>query len=113
MFIKKNQTEKFSIDGGTNGYLYPNHPKGEQTVAFVEMDGVYPLKGYSLNDVCTETIFVVEGSLEVEIEGQKEILKPGDMVMILPGNKYRVEGKGKSVDLITPAWDKKQNHILI
>jgi len=93
--------------------LYPSSPKGDQTIAYVEMDGVYPEEGYSLNDVCTETMFLVEGSIEIEVDKRWNQLNAGDLFMVLPGNKYRVRGKGKTLDLITPAWDKSQNHIII
>ncbi|MCX6784637.1 MAG: hypothetical protein NTV81_01725 [Candidatus Komeilibacteria bacterium] len=112
MFYKKNQAEKFLIPGGTEGLLFPSSPKGDQTVAVVEMDGVYPASGYSLNDFCTETIYLIEGLLEAEVSGEKYVLQSGDLLVILPGNKYKLTGQGKSVDLITPAWDKSQNHII-
>lgn len=112
MFYKKEQATKFSIPGGTNGLLFPSSPKGDQTVAVVEMDGIYPATGYSLNDFCTETIYLTEGLLEAEVGGQQYTLRPGDLLVILPGNKYRITGQGKSVDLITPAWDKAQNHMV-
>ena len=112
MFYKNSQAVKFSIPGGTNGLIFPSSPKGDQTMAVVEMDGVYPETGYSLNDFCTETIYLLEGSLLAEVGGQEYNLTPGDLLVILPGNRYRITGRGKSVDLITPAWDKAQNHIL-
>ena len=119
----------FTIPGGTTGVLYPAHPKGEQSVAVVKLDGVYPEKGYSLNDVCTETLYVLEGEIkmyslevkmgsgtdspgETEPDPKEYTLEPGDLFMIVPGNKYRLTGKGRACVLITPAWDSKQNHIV-
>jgi mannose-6-phosphate isomerase-like protein (cupin superfamily) len=112
MFVKKELAQSFSIQGGTNGAIYPSSPKGDQTIAVVEMDGVYPSDGYSVNDFCTETIFMLEGKFELEAEGKKYQLESGDLFMILPGVKYRIVGKGKSMDFISPAWDKSQNHII-
>lgn len=112
MLLKKKYAEEFSIPGGTEGVIFPSSPKGDQTVAVVEMDGIYPESGYSINSVCTETICLIEGELEVEIEGKKYEMEKGDVCVILPGNKYKVRGKGKSFDFITPAWDKKQNKII-
>lgn len=112
MMYKKRDAQKFSIPGGTKGFLYPSHPRGEQTVAYIEMDGAYPEKGYSINDVCTETLYMLEGSFEIECGGKNYTLKGGDLFMILPKNKYRTRGKGKALALITPAWSKKQNHII-
>ena len=112
MFVKKEMAESFSIPGGTKGAIYPSSPKGDQTIAVVEMDGIYPEKGYSFNDFCTETIFMLEGKFELEADGKKYQLEKGDLFMILPGTKYRISGKGKSIDFISPAWDKSQNHII-
>ena len=112
MIYKKIDAEKFTITGGTEGIIFPSSPKGDQTVAYVEMDGIYPEKGYSINSKCTETICLIDGSFSIEISGKKYMMKKGDICMILPGNKYRIVGKGKSFDFITPAWDKKQNKIV-
>lgn len=112
MFCKKENAQKFKIPGGTKGWLYPSSPREDQTIALIEMDGIYPEKGYSLNEVCTETIFVIEGELEIEVGETKAILKENDLFMILPGKKYRTRGKAKALDLITPIWDKNQNHIV-
>ncbi len=112
MFVAKDKAQKFSIPGGTNGLLYPPSPKGDQSMAVIEMDGVYPEKGHSLNDICTETIYQLEGQFRIEVNGQWHELKSGDLLMILPGNKYKVTGKGKACVLISPSWDSKQNHIV-
>ncbi len=112
MHIQKPQAEKFSIPGGTEGVLYPPSPLGDQSVVQLEMDGKYPQKGYSINDVCTETVLLLEGRFEVEYGDDRFILNPGDMVMLLPKKKYRITGKGKAVVCIAPSWDSKQNHII-
>ncbi len=113
MLIKKEDGKNFEIPGGTEGRLYPSSPKGDQTAALVEMDGVYPQKGWSVNDVSTETIFLQEGKffLETKEEGGHELL-PGDMFLVFPGVKYRITGKGKAVVIITPSWEKNNNKIV-
>lgn len=112
MYYTQKEAQEFTIPGETHGYLYPPHPKKEQSVAYIEMDGIYPEQGYSMNDVCTETLYMIEGEFEEEVDGKVYTLKAGDVLMVLPGQKYRSKGKGKAVVIITPAWDKTQNHIL-
>ncbi|MCW1930540.1 MAG: cupin domain-containing protein [Candidatus Kerfeldbacteria bacterium] len=112
MYYKKSQAQQFTIPGGTDGVLYPAHPKGEQSIAYIEMEGEYPVGGYSFNDVCTETLYMQEGHFTVEYGGETFELDPGDVLMLLPGKKYRTWGKGKAVIVITPSWDKAQNHII-
>jgi mannose-6-phosphate isomerase-like protein (cupin superfamily) len=112
MLIKKEQSQKFTIAGGTKGRIYPSSPENDFTVAEVKMEGVYPEKGYSINDVSKESLFLLEGNLKVEIEGEFSNLNPGDLIIVYPGKKYRIEGKGKVIDLITPAWEKNKNQII-
>ena len=112
MLARKKDARKFKISGGTKGLIYPSSPKGDQTIAMVEMDRIYPEKGYSINDNCTETIFMLSGKFKMEVSGKKYTLKKGDMFTILPGNKYRIKGKGRAMDFISPLWDSTQNHII-
>ncbi|HNV12443.1 MAG TPA: hypothetical protein PK686_03585 [bacterium] len=113
MKYSKNQAKKFDIPGGTSGYLYPSHPKEEQSIALVSARGNYPDNGWSVNSRCTETIFVLSGSLKVNVDGKIFYLKKDDLIMIFPGQKYQIRGRAKTLDLITPAWDKSQNKIII
>ncbi len=113
MYYSKKQAQKFKIPGGTSGYLYPNHPKGEQSIALVSAKGRYPDRGWSINSKCTETIFVLSGNLKINVDGKIFYLKRDDLIMILPGQKYKIRGKAKTLDLITPFWEKEQNKIII
>ena len=61
--IAKSNAKKFSIDGGTEGLIYPDHPKGEHTIAKIAMRGNYPDVGYSVNTRCTETIVMLKGKM--------------------------------------------------
>ena len=76
------------------------------------MDGVYPQKGYSLNDRCTETLCMTDGEFNLTCDGAAYTLRRGDLFSVLPGSKYRIEGKGSAVICISPAWDSAQNHIV-
>jgi len=113
MLIKKLASKKFSIAGGTEGLLYPSSPDEDFTVAQVTMDGKYPQKGYSINDISKETLFMLDGCFEVGIEKEKFILKKGDMLIIFPNKKYCIKGKGTAIDIITPAWEKNKNKIVV
>ncbi len=92
--------------------LYPPGPNGAFSIAVVDMDGIYPEKGWSINSRCTEAMYVQSGSLTVEVEDRQFELSAGDVLSITPGKKYRVRGKALTVDIITPAWDKAQNKII-
>jgi mannose-6-phosphate isomerase-like protein (cupin superfamily) len=105
--------KRFKIPGGTEGILFPPDKNKAQQIAIVTMrKGVYPEKGYSINDVCTETMYLLNGKLAVTINNKKYMLKPGGLISVYPGQKYTVKGTGTSIDVITPAWDAKQNRIM-
>ena len=112
MYYSEKNAQHFTIPGGTKGVLYTASPKDDQSIAVIQMDGKYPQFGYSLNDICTETLYMLEGSFRVEYDGAWYTLSPGDLLMLLPGKKYRTEGKGKACVFISPAWDSTQNHIV-
>ena len=105
-------TKEFVIAGGTQGNIFPSHPMGEQTIVSLVMDGVYPMKGYSINSICTETIYVIEGSLRVTLNETEYTVNAGDLIMVLPNTRYSVRGNAKALDIITPKWDAKQNRII-
>ncbi|MBI4087731.1 MAG: hypothetical protein HY434_02795 [Candidatus Liptonbacteria bacterium] len=108
----KQKSKKFVINGGTRGIIYPDHPRGEHTIAKIIMNGTYPVAGYSINQKCSETILMLSGIFRVRTNNTIREIRPGDILVILPKTKYRVEGRGEALDIITPAWDKKQNNIV-
>lgn len=112
MLIKKEERKSFTIEGGTEGEIYPSSPKGDQTIAVVKMKGVYPQSGWSLNDISTENIFLLKGSFNLETEEESYNLHPGDMFLVFPGTKYRIKGEGEAVVFITPSWEKNNNKIV-
>ena len=106
------EAQAFEIPGGSTGRLYPDHPRGEHTLAVVTLDGVYPEEGLSCNEVCTETLYLVRGHLEATVADETSELGPGDMLVILPRHPYRLVGDAEVVVVITPAWRPEQNRIL-
>lgn len=112
MYYTTQDAEQFTIEGGTVGRLYPADPNNAQSIAYIEMDGQYPVEGYSINEFCTETLYILEGEFIEEVDGKEYILKPGDVLMVLPGQKYKSRGTGKALVFITPGWEKSQNSII-
>ncbi|MFO7806914.1 MAG: hypothetical protein R6V40_00620 [Candidatus Moraniibacteriota bacterium] len=112
MLIKKSQAKEFTIPGKTDGIIYPSSPNKDQTIARVAIDGNYPEKGWSLNDIATETIYLLTGSIEIDTEDKWEKIEEGDLFMVFPGNKYKIRGKGDCLVFITPAWEENNNQII-
>ncbi len=112
IFTHRESAQQFNITGGTAGVLYPPGPHRSFSLAVVASQGRYPEQGFSVNDICTESIFVQAGTLDITVNGQQYTLLPGDMLSIEPGEQYSIEGSAQCLDIITPAWDSTQNHII-
>jgi len=110
--VKKKDGQAFSIPGGTTGIIYPEHLDIGCSIVEVSMFGEYPVGGYSINERCSETLFMLDGEFRVRVDEIVHTLLPGDMLTIVPFSKYRIEGTGRVIDIITPKWDKDQNQII-
>lgn len=99
---------RYSIDGG-ECYLYPHSPTRRLSAALIEQEGRYPSAGYRKNAVCTEALFIVQGFFIITLNDKVSNLKPHDVVYIVPGTSYAIEGKGTVFVFIEPKWDSTQN----
>jgi hypothetical protein len=79
--------------------------------AFVWTDGRYPeaKNGFSINQICTETITVLFGGIVLEIDEKVFVLNAGDQFSIKPNQKYSIAGKAVCKVDISPKWDSSQN----
>ncbi len=76
--------------------------------AVIQLNGRYPEKGFALNTVCEEVIYVVEGAGKLITPANKVILANGDMARILPNEKYYFNGDLTLVIASSPAWYPEQ-----
>jgi mannose-6-phosphate isomerase-like protein (cupin superfamily) len=77
--------------------------------AKVILKGRYPERGWVENLTCKEMAYVMDGSGKLVVEGKKFLLSKGDLVLILPKEKYYWEGKMTLFVPTTPAWTKEQH----
>lgn len=99
---------KYPIPGGTC-YLYPDSPTGRLSCAFVQQKGRYPEKGRKVNATCTEALFILKGKFTVTLGDTTQEVTEKDVVYIVPGTPYSLEGEGDAFVFIEPKWDGKQN----
>ena len=78
-------------------------------IAFIEIDGRYPDKGYVTNESVKELVFVAEGKGKIVINKEEYKLEEGDAVLIRPKQKYFFDGKLKLVVSCNPAWYQVQH----
>ena len=53
----------------------------------------------------TEMYFVLEGQGEIELDGQRHPIAPGDAILIKPGCRHRAIGDLKILNVPVPAFD--------
>ena len=58
----------------------------------------------------TDYYVVIEGEGAVELDGKREPVAPGTVVMIPPGVRHRALGPLKIVNVVVPAFDPDDEH---
>ena len=53
----------------------------------------------------TEIYYILEGTGEMELDGERHAVSPGDAVLIKPGCRHRAIGKLKVLNVPIPAFD--------
>jgi mannose-6-phosphate isomerase-like protein (cupin superfamily) len=108
--IRKNETKIFKNSEVCTAFEYEMGDK-DINGAVIELSGRYPDKGQTVNEVCKEMAYVVKGSGKLVVEGIENQLAEGDLVLILPGEKFFWQGKMTLFVPCTPAWYPAQHKI--
>lgn len=53
----------------------------------------------------TEIYYILEGEGEMELDGQRHEVRPGDAILIKPGCRHRAIGKMRVLNIPIPAFD--------
>jgi mannose-6-phosphate isomerase-like protein (cupin superfamily) len=53
----------------------------------------------------TEIYYILEGNGEMELDGERHAVRPGDAILIKPGCRHRAIGKLKVLNVPIPAFD--------
>jgi mannose-6-phosphate isomerase-like protein (cupin superfamily) len=53
----------------------------------------------------TEIYYILEGHGEMELDGERHAVKPGDAILIKPGCRHRAIGRLKVLNIPVPAFD--------
>lgn len=87
------------------------YPNGDKDIwgAVVEINGRYPLKGYTVNKKCKEVGFFMSGKGKLVVDDRTIWVKKGDQVIIYPNEKFYWEGKMVIFMPCTPAWYPEQH----
>ena len=90
---------------------YPKWDK-EMDFAIAHIHGRYPEKQRAVNVVCKEMVYIHEGQGSVEVNGEKHLLKSGDLVLIEAGEKFIWEGEMTLFISCRPAFHIEQHQLV-
>ena len=106
--VKKEQVLTFKNSDVCTAYEYP-FEDDDINGAVIKLRGRYPNRGCVRNNVCKELVYIIFGAGKVTVEGKELSLNVGDMVLILPGERYYFEGNLEMMMPCTPAWYAEQH----
>jgi mannose-6-phosphate isomerase-like protein (cupin superfamily) len=111
-FVKKAQAKQFENSPSCFAYEYPLQDE-DINGAVIELSGRYPERGLAVNEASKELVYVVKGQGILSVNDEQLDLSEGDMVLILPGEKYFFEGELKMLMPCSPAWRPEQHKIIL
>lgn len=85
---------------------------GDISGAVAEIHGRYPEKGFVQNEVFKELVYVLSGTGKIEVDGKEFQFSEGDVLLILPGEKYFWEGNFKIFMATSAKFDPKLHKIV-
>ena len=75
-----------------------------------EVSGRFPDKGWVMNTVCKEMVYIISGSGKIVIDGKGEThFETGDVVLVEPNEKYYWVAKAKLGITCSPTWYPEQH----
>lgn len=78
-------------------------------LSYQELNGRVPEKGAGKNTVCEECYYILEGTVQVVVDGQEFTGEPGDAIAIKPGSSsYLIAHNLKLVTVTSPDWYEDQ-----
>lgn len=107
--IKYKDAPKFKNSPNCTATEYDFKNENDFNIAGIELNGRYPEKGYALNKISKELIYVKGGEGMLVSEDQSAQLEPGDAALIQPNEKYYIEGTLQLVISSAPAWHPEQH----
>lgn len=101
--IKESQAHKIKNSDKCEVLEYPLKDK-DIDMAIATIRGRYPDKGYAMNEVCKELIYVIEGKGSLNKKGEKIVFEKGDVMLIDKGEAFYWDANCTIAMPCTPAW---------
>jgi mannose-6-phosphate isomerase-like protein (cupin superfamily) len=107
--IKKSQAIT-TQDIGTSRFHEYRFTFKNASLGVSEINGRYPTSGYDVDEAVEQSWYVESGAGSVWAAGQVWPIGQGDMVHLLPGEKYWIEGNDlRLIVASSPEWSEAQH----
>ncbi|MBI5346135.1 MAG: DUF861 domain-containing protein [Chlamydiae bacterium] len=106
--VHQEEAQEFQNSKACSAFEYCMEEK-DISGAVVKLNGRYPDSGFVTNLECKEMAYVISGSGKVVVDGKEILLSTGDLVLIVPTEKYFWEGNMILFVPSAPTWTPKQH----
>ena len=76
------------------------------------INGRYPVKGYAVNEVSSELVYILSGKGKIVTKDNEEIFHEGDVIFIDTQELFAWEGDFTMFMTTAPKFDPKQHKIV-
>lgn len=105
--IRKSQA--VAVDNNSSKVLEYDFGDADIDIAYIRVEGRYPITGRVTNEISKESCYIVEGSGTIYVEEEPFSFSAGDALLIQPGERFYWEGNMTMVVPSTPAWKPEQH----
>lgn len=109
--VKKSQTNRLKTTNATTILEYLMEEDGVSG-AVAKIHGNYPEKGFAVNEVCKELVYILRGSGQIVTESEQRAFETGDVIFINRRERFRWEGDFSMFMVTTPKFDPNQHKII-
>ncbi len=110
--VKHTETNKVIAAPTTTIWEYST-PDKDLSGAIAQINGRYPEKGFAVNEVSKELVYVLEGTGSIVLKkGRSFEVSKGDVILLIPNEPYAWNGNLTLFMTNTPSFDPKQHKIV-
>lgn len=95
-------------------YEYPTAESNSNLeMSIAKISGKYPDRGYCINLVCKEIIYIIEGEGIIYEEEKENRFKKGDIIIIKNGERFKWDAHCTISVCYVPEWNPNQYDIMM
>lgn len=111
-YITRSSARRIAVAPEFTIYEYGPLGDGVANGTVAEVNGRYPLRGWGMNGICDELVYVVSGTGAIETPTSQTVLNPGDVAFVPKGQKIAWRGDNLVVFIpCVPAWNPEQHEL--